>query len=105
MENFQNTADYFPKRLGVDFNNINIVVARADFKERKRVLLSEIIPMQERIDMKIIENKRKGFMKYSEPFIVKFKSNLYLIDGHHTAVAKILNGQKYIFGMFLSLNS
>lgn len=76
---------------------------KQDFSKFKIVDISDLHANQKNIDLACLERKLKG-KGLSVPYIVEYKEKLILIDGHHTVIAKKLNGQKRIKALFLQLN-
>jgi len=97
---FKNTIEFLNRENIEHIRNLNLTVNRNDFNIKKRIKISDIKPMQERVDMKIVSNKQKGSHKYSIVYVVEHNNNKILIDGHHTVIAKLLNGQKYIYCLY-----
>jgi len=73
---------------------------KADFKGRKTITISDLFTNQPTVQNSVIEAKRKG-KNLTTPYVIELKGKLILIDGHHTIVAKKLNGQRKIVAMFL----
>lgn len=77
---------------------------KSDFKEFKTISISKnIYTNQPTVQNSVIQTKRKG-KNLTLPYVVEFKGDLLLVDGHHTIVAKKLNGQKKVRAMFLKLD-
>lgn len=73
---------------------------KSDFKEFKIIDFKDLYTNQPEIDEKVLANKIRG-VNLTLPYVVEFKGKRILIDGHHTIVAKILNGQKKVRVMYL----
>lgn len=79
-----------------DFGNIN----KLSFVSKKRIEISSLRPNQHEVDQDEIELKRKG-KRLQDIYVVNHKGENYLMDGHHTVIAKMLNGQKYVTAYYL----
>lgn len=94
------TTPFFEKqKIDLGFGE----VSKRDFKERKRIRISDLMPNQKLVEDWLIDKKRKG-RALTIPYVLVFRGNLVLMDGHHTTIAKKLNGQKYIYALTLTIN-
>ncbi len=80
------------------------VLGKLDFKNIKVIDISVLLPNQSNVDYDVIEHKRKG-KNLSKVYVVRKLDKYYIIDGHHTVIAKKLNGQKKVKTFFLDLNT
>lgn len=94
------TAPFFEKqKIDLGFGE----VSKRDFKEMKRIKISDLMPNQKLVEDWLIDKKRKG-NGLTIPYVLVFRGNLVLMDGHHTTIAKKMNGQKYIYALTLTIN-
>ena len=94
------TANYLQHDHGLHNEMPNF--GESDFSAFKMVLISDLWANQEEVQPEVIDVKRRG-KNLTIPYVVNLKGKLILIDGHHTTIAKKLNGQKKIKAMFLQL--
>jgi len=84
-------SDYFIKPK----NSIAFYANREDFNEVKVININDLHPNQWTIDEECLKRKIKG-KNLSLVYVVYIRGIYVLIDGHHTVVAKLLNGQKKV---------
>ena len=75
--------------------DVNLSISMKDFKTVKRVRICDLTPNQPHVDMDVVEMKQKG-KGLTMPYVLEYNGKLILMDGHHTTIAKMLNGQQYI---------
>lgn len=77
--------------------------SKASFFRTKMVSIEGLYANQEFIDSKVLSDKIGG-KNLSICYTVKINGKIILIDGHHTVIAKKLNGNKKFRSMFLDLD-
>jgi hypothetical protein len=77
-------------------------VGQNDFKENKRVKISDLHPNQKYIDSEVLEYKLKN-KQLTIPYVLFYLGRYILIDGHHTVISKLINGQKFIYCKYLHI--
>lgn len=80
------------------------IFGKNDFKSFRFVSISDLFANQEFIDSKVLNIKLSG-KNMSVCYVVEFNEKKILIDGHHTVIAKKLNGLRKVKAMFLNLNT
>lgn len=95
------TSLYFDGKrpLDIDFGELR----KEDFKDKKRVKIDDLTPNQYFVNSESIQLKRRG-KNLTTPFVGLYKGVYILFDGHHTVIAKKLNGQKYITALTTIIN-
>lgn len=93
------TADFFD-RTKVPFGFR--AVSKREFTVKKRIKIAELMPNQKTVEDWLISVKRRG-NRLTTPYVLIYRGNLILMDGHHTTIAKKLNGQKYIIALTFML--
>lgn len=78
------------------------VFGKSDFKNTKLVKVKNLYANQPVIDPSVLAYKLKG-QKLSQIYIVNYNQKDIVIDGHHTVVAKIINGQSKVKANYLIL--
>ena len=94
------TTNYL-KGINKDFNFLNI--GKHSFVSIKKIEINQLIANQEYIDKDVLKIKIKG-KQLTIPYVLNYNNKLILIDGHHTVIAKKINGQKFIMCKFLKRN-
>lgn len=79
-------------------------IEKSAFTVRKRVLIESLCPNQVLVEPLLISHKRKG-NNLTTPYVLIYKGYNILMDGHHTTIAKKLNGQKYIIALTLEIKA
>ncbi len=77
-------------------------MGKNDFNRVKLVSIDALWANQHEVDDTIIANKRKG-IGFTMPYVVSYMGKLILMDGHHTVIAKRLNGRVKVYAFFLEL--
>jgi len=72
------------------------------FDKAKMVKIGDLWANQSLIDNKTLTLKMKG-KNLSVCYVLSVNNKFILIDGHHTVIAKKLNGQQKVKVMFLAL--
>lgn len=83
-----------------NFHNEMPSFGKSDFSIFKIILISELWTNQPEVNDEVVRVKMKG-KNLTTPYVIELKGKLILIDGHHTVIAKKLNGQTKIKAMFL----
>lgn len=78
-------------------------LGRGMFTQKKRFKIDELSPRQIYVCEETINYKMKGRW-LTTPCIVVSKKETVLIDGHHTVIAKMLNGQKYVYALYYTID-
>lgn len=76
----------------------------SDFKKNKIVKISDLYANQIALDPAALALKRKG-KNLTTPMVVRKNNKLILIDGHHTVIAKKLNGSENVKVKYLDLDN
>ena len=87
------TTDYL-KNVNQDFSFNTF--GSGDYNKKGFVKIEDITPNQETLDEKCLKMKIKG-KNLSLPHVLQYKGKNILIDGHHTVIAKKINGIKKVF--------
>jgi len=77
--------------------------SKSDFKEFKMIDFNNIYTNQPEVVESVVKEKQKG-KNLTIPYVVEIDGIKWLIDGHHTIISKILNGQKKVRVMYLKIN-
>jgi hypothetical protein len=94
------TSTFFEnKKVPLGFDD----VSKRDFTVRKRFKIADLTPNQKHVEDWLIEIKRRG-NRLTTPYVLNYKGTLLLMDGHHTTIAKKLNGQKFIIALTMTIN-
>ena len=94
------TSDYLkPVNQDKEFGGIG----KGDFKEEKLLIINELIPNQVYVDLDVVKIKMKG-KQLTMPYVIKRLGELFLIDGHHTVIAKKLKGQIKVRAKYFDLD-
>lgn len=89
--------------LKSDHNENIPAVGKKDFTQTKFIYISDLYANQELIDSKVLNYKLLG-KNLSQLFVIEFNNKKILIDGHHTVIAKKLNGNKRVKCKYLKIN-
>lgn len=76
---------------------------KREFTSDMLVSIDDLWANQPTLDEETLNIKLKG-KKLSACYVVGFNGKKILIDGHHTVIAKKLNGQNKLWVKFLDLN-
>lgn len=77
-------------------------LSKDEFTVRRRIDISSLHPRQRWLDKECLDQKIKG-RNHTTVYVGCMKDKNILFDGHHTAAAKKINGQKYIMALCLDL--
>lgn len=75
-------------------------IGKSDFSVFKTVNICDLWANQSDVNYFDVKIKMKG-KNITTPYVISLKDKLILIDGHHTVIAKKINGQKKVKAMFL----
>ena len=75
-----------------------------DFNKNIIVKISDLYANQMALDPEALALKRKG-KHLTMPMVVRKNNKLILIDGHHTVIAKKLNGSEKVKAKYLDLDN
>jgi len=72
------------------------------FVSRRRIAIDSLHPRQRWIEKEILADKIKG-KRHTKIYVGCGKERNILFDGHHTAAAKKIKGQKYVIAYCVDL--
>lgn len=99
------TFDYLRPYHNEDlFADGNPEVRKDKFNGRKIVNIADLYPNQAEIDVDLVNNKQKGKL-LKTPYVLKYNNKLILMDGHHTVIAKKLNGVTKVKVLFYDMDA
>ena len=79
-------------------------ISKRQFVVKRKIAIDTLCPNQKEVKPLLISHKRKG-NQHTTPYVLIYKGYNILMDGHHTTIAKKLNGQKFIYALTLTLNN
>lgn len=68
---------------------------KSQFKDVRFINPKELFANQKEIDSKVLNGKLKG-KNHSICYVAISNGKMILIDGHHTVIAKLLNGKRKV---------
>lgn len=70
-------------------------IGKGRFTRTERIVIADLSPRQSLVEIDVLRAKMKG-IGLTKPYVVIGKGFKVLIDGHHTVIAKKLNGQQFV---------